>query len=68
MTRLSDEQVHHCPSADPEPPDVAEHRESAARGASTWSRRSLPINVRSSVSSFKMGSPTRRSVELAATA
>ena len=31
MTRLSDEQVHHCASADPSPPDVAEHRESAAR-------------------------------------
>jgi RNA polymerase sigma-70 factor (ECF subfamily) len=31
MTRLSDEQVHRCASADPGPPDVAEHRESAAR-------------------------------------
>src|SRR5436305_13683645 len=31
MTQLSDEQVHRCPSPDPSPPDVAEHRESAAR-------------------------------------
>jgi len=31
MTRLSDEQVHHCLSPDPGPPDVAERRESAAR-------------------------------------
>ncbi len=31
MTRLSDEQVHRCTSADPGPPAVAEHRDSAAR-------------------------------------
>src|SRR4051795_8012937 len=29
MTRLSDEQVHHCASPDPGPSDVAERRESA---------------------------------------
>jgi RNA polymerase sigma factor (sigma-70 family) len=31
MTQLSDEQVHRCLTSDPSPPDVAEHRESAAR-------------------------------------
>jgi RNA polymerase sigma factor (sigma-70 family) len=31
MTQLSDEQVHRCLSPNPSPPDVAEHRESAAR-------------------------------------
>jgi RNA polymerase sigma factor (sigma-70 family) len=31
MTRLSDEQVHRCTSADPGPPEVAVHREAAAR-------------------------------------
>src|SRR3954466_3496528 len=31
MTQLSDEQVHHCLSPNPSPPEVAAHRESAAR-------------------------------------
>lgn len=31
MTRLSDEQVQHCTSADPSPPELAERRDSAAR-------------------------------------
>jgi len=31
MTQISDEQAHGCLSTDPSPPELAEHRESAAR-------------------------------------
>ena len=44
MTRLSDEQVHHRASPDPNPSDVVERRESASRVLDLL--ESLPVNQR----------------------
>jgi RNA polymerase sigma-70 factor (ECF subfamily) len=47
MTQLSDEQVHHCLSPNPSPPDVAERREAADRVLALLDR--LPAGQREAI-------------------